>query len=622
MKFVSQIIGEEYKQWKRGQTIYLTSPTGSGKTTFIFDFLLPYFVENNMKILYLVNRKVLKKQLKKKISNLPVELSDYIHVETYQTLEEKIIDESKDLSTHEYASGYMHGVADCAQFFNIPCEEMELPPEVCVSEIFPSMNYLDSFDCVVCDECHYFLVDSNFNKNTILSFNFIRKHFGHKLTIFISATIADFKKYVDDFLPFGSKNRTNWFGKKYSFFTFPSKLEMFEDYKKEYTCDRNYDYIDLQFLHKRSDVANIISKNEGRWLVFVDSKKYGKELKREIDKINKEQDGQNITAAFVTSDYELDEESFEQVSSIVDEERQTADVLISTSVLDNGINLADANLRNIIIMADNETEFIQMLGRRRVDNQRIKVYAVLYEKGHFQNRINMNNNRMKVGKEFNAKIIRILNELNANKNCDISLFRQYEYIEELKHSRYLMDHIFSYSNRIKYTYLSYRGILRLNPLSLNNLINLNSFYFDMVNQFESGDSDAFANAVLRWLNLEQQCDLERMKLTQYEKSRQNVIAKFEEKANIAFSMFEYEKEVREPIENDLKILFNQKQNEIPPKKYNTYSRDCARSGKVITRPMMEALKDYCKIPYQVVVENGIYKISPIEETDCKKIQED
>ena len=32
MKYISELVGEEYKQWKAGDIVFLSSPTGSGKT--------------------------------------------------------------------------------------------------------------------------------------------------------------------------------------------------------------------------------------------------------------------------------------------------------------------------------------------------------------------------------------------------------------------------------------------------------------------------------------------------------------------------------------------------------------------------------------------------------------
>ena len=69
MNTVTDKIGEEYKQWSNYNKIFISAPTGSGKTYFILNVLLPFACSQNRKILFLVNRKILKLQLEKEISN-------------------------------------------------------------------------------------------------------------------------------------------------------------------------------------------------------------------------------------------------------------------------------------------------------------------------------------------------------------------------------------------------------------------------------------------------------------------------------------------------------------------------------------------------------------------------
>lgn len=44
-KYVKDFIGDEYLQWRDGDKIIITTPTGSGKTTFVVSELLKYAVE-------------------------------------------------------------------------------------------------------------------------------------------------------------------------------------------------------------------------------------------------------------------------------------------------------------------------------------------------------------------------------------------------------------------------------------------------------------------------------------------------------------------------------------------------------------------------------------------------
>ena len=54
------------------------------------------------------------------------------------------------------------------------------------------------YGCVACDEYHYLLMDSNYNTNTIFSYNFVHRMFQvRKRIIFMSATMEEFQKQIE-----------------------------------------------------------------------------------------------------------------------------------------------------------------------------------------------------------------------------------------------------------------------------------------------------------------------------------------------------------------------------------------------------------------------------------------
>ena len=49
--------------------------------------------------------------------------------------------------------------------------------------------------------------------------------------------------------------------------------------------------------------------------------------------------------------------------------------MISTTVLDNGVSIHDSDLKHIVLPSHNKTEFLQMIGRKRLaDNETVKLY--------------------------------------------------------------------------------------------------------------------------------------------------------------------------------------------------------------------------------------------------------
>lgn len=162
MNTVSEYIKEEYKNWKEGSgmkggsEIFISAPTGSGKTYFVLNILLPYFYEQKKKILFLVNRRILKEQIETEIQrHVNFEMKDNIRVQSYQEIENSF------RTIGKYKTRDISG--------NLWDVEVELGMKY--------LAYLQEFNCVVCDECHYFLADSNFNTNTIISFRVIMNYF-------------------------------------------------------------------------------------------------------------------------------------------------------------------------------------------------------------------------------------------------------------------------------------------------------------------------------------------------------------------------------------------------------------------------------------------------------------
>lgn len=87
-KYVTDIIGDDYKNWRPSDKILISQGTGSGKTWFILKVLLKYAKEQGKHLVYLCNRKFLSQQVQAEAKKLLLNevgedkdgLTDYLHI--------------------------------------------------------------------------------------------------------------------------------------------------------------------------------------------------------------------------------------------------------------------------------------------------------------------------------------------------------------------------------------------------------------------------------------------------------------------------------------------------------------------------------------------------------------
>lgn len=145
-QYISDIIKDDYKKWKN-EFVVFDAGTGSGKTYFILNILSSYAKTCNKRILYLCNRKKLRKDIQNKVQSLPY---CQIDVMAYQTLQKKIIQGA------------------------IPI----------------------GYDYIVADEIHYLTCDS-FNEYTDLTYKFLMQQ-KNNVVIYMSATAKSFFQMLVD----------------------------------------------------------------------------------------------------------------------------------------------------------------------------------------------------------------------------------------------------------------------------------------------------------------------------------------------------------------------------------------------------------------------------------------
>ncbi len=98
-RYVSERIGDDYLNWQVGKNVLISTPTGSGKTTFVIEVLLRHAIRQGKHVVYYCNRRILNDQfsviseerIKKMYSGSgdisAEEALSYLHIFTYQYME-------------------------------------------------------------------------------------------------------------------------------------------------------------------------------------------------------------------------------------------------------------------------------------------------------------------------------------------------------------------------------------------------------------------------------------------------------------------------------------------------------------------------------------------------------
>ena len=151
-EWVSDKIGESYKEWKNGDIITITAGTGVGKSHFIKNDLYKWAKSQDKRILFLIHRVNCVEQFKSEIER--DNKTDVITIRTYQAIEHKYLQTIEDYN-------------------------------------------FDKYDYIVLDEFHYFMSDAQFNITTDISFDQIIN--SGKILICMSATANNMTKYINNY---------------------------------------------------------------------------------------------------------------------------------------------------------------------------------------------------------------------------------------------------------------------------------------------------------------------------------------------------------------------------------------------------------------------------------------
>ena len=428
LKWVSETIGEEYKKWSKGDIVTIQAQTGTGKTYFVKNVLVPY-LDKYEHMLIVSNRVNLKRQIK-------IDLLRLCGKEIPEDLEE--LDKITTVGNVTLLSYHQIAIMKKAQ-----------------EEKGKELN-LDIYKYIVLDECHWFKTDASFCDKTELAWKeLIKTRHENSITIYISATMEEIRPMIDSAI------------KKFNEKSFGSSIELWN-----YTTGIDYNYLNPYYFDKIENLAIHIKNadiKDGKWLVFVTSKSMANKLNDIIT---------NKKVTIITAETKEDNE---ELQSIINDSKFNSDVLICTKVLDNGVNIQDEEVKNIVINSWDKTTFIQELGRIRIniDNPyEIDLYIPMKSKKAFTSRL------MGISKDID-----ILNLYEHNKKEFMFKYRD--------NKNKLPNHLFYVKDNKGYV---------INKLGYANTYSFNKFLNDIINKWDDkknkDKSYTFIKEQLSWIGLE------------------------------------------------------------------------------------------------------------------------
>lgn len=450
------LLNREICLWTANTPVVIAAPTGVGKTTWVLNGLLPEVRRRGKKMLLLINRTALSEQTKKQL--LSDVLGRYVGKAEYY--------EMKSQFESEFENGKV-GMFDFG------------PAIVMTIQAFYQTNkkQLSNYNigAVVVDEAHFFKADALFNYTTKQVFDDIFDYFKFALKIFITATPQNI---MPDIIEKGLRMQpddqddicrcpqmyANLFGTvsgivgypgiEGSYYSAGTVMYIFPDIMK------NYKFLPVEYyedyLKALTPLIDEVNKSDFKAVLFINNKKIGQVLADKFDNAIFI-DSSSKNAGIVSDEYVC-------YKRLIQAEKFDAKVLICTSVLDNGVNINDDAVRYIFIDADDEVEFLQMLGRVRFSRFRsrpqLNVYFFNYGKDYFVKKVKYYNNIL-----FGLKSWIEINEYDEKVN---------KYNELIRNSRYCSQFI----------WLDARVGLIVNKFAVLEMERLSRYFTNLVNLFD------------------------------------------------------------------------------------------------------------------------------------------
>ena len=511
LKYASEVLGE-IEKYPKGSVILAKLQTGPGKTSAIIgaENLLGLMDKSKDEtIIYLCNRWALKNQVK-------ISLCEKLDI-NYKNDEEQV---DYDFLNKTKTFGNVT-VMSYQEMQNIVYDSDKIKhdnPENWY--IKDGIFSLGDYDYIVCDEFHYIVRDAGFNSKTMASYReILRTWYDNSVLLLLTATDYEVRTAIEN-----TVNEWMEITKDEIYKTVYKNRTFKEEYYKYLDGGIDYSYVRVFYYTNKKDIITTIknSPTEEKWLWFISNIKKGEELLEEFK-------NQNIDAEMISS-----EENSELKQYIIENERFECRVLIATSVLDNGVNIKDDAVVNMVIETFDEITFVQELGRKRInkDNaQQINLYIPKRKSGHYTKKIESIHRKM--------RIIDIY--LECQKTGDMSTLKK-----ETDYTQGKLDKAF---------YRDFDDKLCLNYMYLSR-INRDEFYYNECKKAIDEDEWFFIKEQLRWIGLEHTFNKDNLIKNVVDNKEVKTLEGFLDKAfndNELYTKEGFRKIIDSLIENDSRI---------------------------------------------------------------------
>lgn len=320
---IKKALEPEIDYWHYTNPVLIDAPPGKGKTSFVYEVLIPLAIKCRRNIVLVANRVALSIQMK---------------LEILQQTESPLLGRLTD-----------HGIRETDIFGNVAVVSYHSLPGFLNEPA--NEKWLEDVLFVVADECHYYAADSSFNDLTGYHLRLITKQFKRAIRIYMTATSYDVLQPLAE-----AEQKIDYLRERLTY-------SLTERRCYRYCWPQDFSFVDLHFFRDLKEIEGVIgAKASEKTLVFVDSRDRGQEFAREL--------GSRATYLDAAS------KGTKAMTKLLKENRFDTQVLITTKVLDCGANIWDEKLRNVVVMTDDRVSMIQMLGRkRRKPGERVNLYV-------------------------------------------------------------------------------------------------------------------------------------------------------------------------------------------------------------------------------------------------------